>query len=289
MDAERISVGLPSIAGALSYGRRAVDAVDARLLLREVLDCSAVRIAAYPEERLSHDQWAHYQTLVRRREAGEPIAYILGRREFYGRSFKVSPAVLIPRPETELLVERALQAVSGTECPTILDLGTGSGAIAITIVLELADRAARVCAVDVSAASLDLARENARLLGANVEFCEGSWFGPLLGRRFDCIVSNPPYIRTDDRHLEQGDLRFEPPGALSAGVDGLNDLRDIIEEASVHLNRTGWLFVEHGYDQAWSVGELLAQAGFEELSAWPDLAGVVRVSGGRFQPYAGPG
>ncbi len=281
MVAEWTGAELPSIADALSYGRQVVDAVDARLLLREVLDCSAVRVAAYPEQRLGRDQWIRYQALLRRREAGAPVAYLLGRREFYGRSFRVSPAVLIPRPETELLVERVLRSVEGVECPTIVDLGTGSGAIAITIALELMGRGARVLGVDVSASALDVARENAALLGAQVEFRLGSWYEPLRGQRFDCIVSNPPYICGHDPHLRQGDLRFEPMGALSAGIDGLDDLRQIIAGAPAHLDTAGWLFTEHGYDQAESVHELMRDSGFDEVARWADLAGIWRVSGGR--------
>lgn len=281
MAADKAPVSAPSIAEALVFGRRLIDAVDARLLLRDALQCTATRLAAYPEARLDADQWTRYQTLVSRREEGEPVAYLLGCKEFYGRSFKVTPAVLIPRPETELLVELCLRTVGQADRPGVLDLGTGSGAIAVTLALELTRCGGEVCGVDASAAALEVARDNALSLGAWVEFRHGSWYSPVDHERFDCIVSNPPYIREDDRHLGEGDVRFEPSSALSSGADGLDDLRQIVRGAAAHLKPGGWLYVEHGYDQAGAVGELFRQAGFAGVCAWPDLAGILRVSGGR--------
>lgn len=281
MGAENTACVQPSIADALGFGRQLIGAVDARLLLREVLACTAVRLAAYPEQRLGKEQWASYQALVRRREKGEPVAYILGRREFFGHSFKVSPAVLIPRPETELLVGLAVDVVQGIQRPRIVDLGTGSGVIAISIALELAGSGASVLAVDLSADALAVARENGQLLGAEVDWRQGGWYDPVIGERFDCIVSNPPYICLDDHHLLEGDLRFEPSRALSSGADGLDDLRKVIGGASAHLNADGWLFVEHGYDQAVAVQALLRESGFEHVSTRSDLAGIPRVSCGQ--------
>jgi release factor glutamine methyltransferase len=260
-----------------------LDPVDARVLLQEALGLTHAQLIAHSERRLGEAEQARFLALTRRRLAGEPVAYILGRREFYGRDFRVTPSVLIPRPDTELLVDLALERMRSRASPHVLDLGTGSGCIALTLALEVAE--SRVYAVDASADALAVATENRAALGvANVTFLHGSWFLPLPDMRFDLIVGNPPYIAEADPHLAQGDLRFEPRGALCAGMHGLDDLERIIAHAPEHLGPGGWLLLEHGYDQAGTVGALLDRAGLEDRFVAPDLAGVPRVSGGRKAP-----
>jgi release factor glutamine methyltransferase len=214
-----------------------------------------------------------FQDFVRRRRAGEPVAYILGRKEFYGLELGVNPAVLIPRPETELLVELALEKGFSS----VVDLGSGCGAIALA--LKRHRPGARVVAVEASAAALVVARRNAVRLGLEVEFLHGEWVNPIAGQRFELIVSNPPYVADGDPHLAE--LRFEPPGALVSGRDGLDAIRQIASAAPAHLAPGGWLFLEHGMGQHFAVQELLHTAGLEEVATWPDLAGIPRVSGGK--------
>ncbi|MDT3668831.1 MAG: peptide chain release factor N(5)-glutamine methyltransferase [Aromatoleum sp.] len=270
----------PDITGALSWSRKRIDAVDARILLRHVLKCSAVRLAAYPEARLEAPEWAEFQALVERREAGEPVAYLVGEREFFGRSFLVTPAVLIPRPDTELLVELALAHFGDKAHTRVLDLGTGSGALAVSLALELPE--ADVTAVDRSREALWVAMANAARLKASVSFVLGDWFSSLGEDRYQLIVANPPYVAAADPHLDEGDVRFEPSVALAAGPDGLDDLAAIAAEAPRHLEPGGWLFMEHGYDQAAPVRGLLTDAGFSAIGSWKDLSGIERVSGGRW-------
>lgn len=270
----------PDIAGALAWARAQIDLMDARVLLRQVMQCSAARLAAWPEQRLQPAAWQAYQALVERRAAGEPVAYLTGMREFFGRDFVVTPAVLIPRPDTELVVERVLAHCSDRRGLRVLDMGTGSGALAITLALEL--EAAEVTAIDRSRAALQVATANAARLGAAVSFVVSDWFAGLAQRRFDLIVANPPYIAAADPHLEQGDVRFEPRTALASGPAGLDDLIGIVAAAPRHLDPGGWLFVEHGYDQAAAVRALLTDAGFAAIASWKDLAGIERVSGGHW-------
>ncbi|MBM3344619.1 MAG: peptide chain release factor N(5)-glutamine methyltransferase [Betaproteobacteria bacterium] len=254
----------------------AIDASDARVLLRFVLGVNDAYLIAHARDDVGVQQAEQFRALAARRAAGEPIAYIVGEREFYGRGFVVSPAVLIPRPETELLVELALQRAP----QRVLDLGTGSGCVAISIALE--SRAAQVVAVDRSPAALDVARSNAQRLAArHVEFVLGDWYAPVRDKLFDVIVANPPYVAAGDAHLTQGDLRFEPGVALVGGGDGLDDVRTIVSGARAHLAPGGWLLFEHGHDQAARCRALLALAGFNEVQSWCDLAGIERVSGGR--------
>ena len=226
-----------------------------------------------------------FTVLSRRRKAGMPIAYLLGAKEFYGRSFQVDPRVLIPRPETELLVDRAIDLVRRSRDgrstrPAILDLGTGSGAIAVTLALECSD--VDVVATDLSADALVVARANGHRLKASLTWLEGDWFdigsGGLQGRRFDLIASNPPYIAVDDHHLREGDLRYEPPKALASGSDGLESIRRIVHDAPLHLAPAGSLILEHGHDQAETVRALLAAAGFIGIASFRDLAGIERVT-----------
>jgi len=253
--------------------------LEARVLAAFAWDVAPAWLIAHDTDLPDQTQLAQFSTLLARRLVGEPIAYLTGTREFYGRSFRVSPDVLIPRPDTELLVERALAHMPGDQAVEVLDLGTGSGCIAITLALERP--LARVTAVDRSDAALAAAKHNGNILNAPVEFLTSDWFSALAGRRFDLIVGNPPYIAAADPHLARGDVRFEPLSALAAGPDGLDDLRRLIAAAPGHLKPGGALLVEHGYDQANAVLALLQAAGFPHPQSWPDLSGIYRVSGGK--------
>lgn len=254
--------------------------IEVRTLLQAVLQVNRAWLITHAEQVLNEQQQASYAALFERRLGGEPIAYLLGEREFYGLTFKVSSATLIPRPETELLVELALQHITQHGKCRVLDMGTGSGAIALSIAHARPD--AEVVAVDVSEVALAVAQDNARDLQINnARLLCSDWFDALAGERFAVIVANPPYIAAGDVHLGQGDLRFEPPAALASGTDGLYDIRRIIAAAYEHLEAEGWLLFEHGYDQAAAVRALLQQAGFIEVFSVCDLAGIERVSGGR--------
>ena len=265
------------IATALGLEKREAR-LESRVLAAFAWNVSPAWLITHDTDLLAAPQITAFQSLLSRRLAGEPIAYLVGTREFYGRSFQVSPAVLIPRPDTELLVDLALARIPLNQPADILDLGTGSGCIAITLALERP--LARVTAVDRSAAALAIAQRNADHLNARVEFLTSDWFSNLGGRCFDLIVSNPPYVPAADPHLARGDLRFEPRTALAAGTDGLDDLRKLISTASPHLKPGGMLLLEHGYDQADAVRSLLHGNGFRDPQSWQDLAGIVRVSGG---------
>jgi len=269
---------LSSIAAALRDARQTIPPNEARLLLGHLLGRNAAWLEAHRDEELEQADAARFADLVRRRAAGEPVAYLLGVREFYGRDFAVSPAVLIPRPETELLVDLAKTAVAGIESPRILDLGTGSGCVAVTLALEVPQ--AEVTALDFSVGALEVARANAEFLGARVRFLHSDWFAALNYERFDLIVANPPYIAVDDPHLSQGDLRFEPELALHCGADGLDAIRRIVVESAQHLRRGGRLYFEHGYNQGTAAATLLAGEGYEDIVQHLDLAGIPRVSGG---------
>ena len=253
--------------------------IEVQCLLQSALHVQRVYLLAHPERSLTDAEFTHYSELLQRRLHGEPVAYILGEREFYGLNLKVTPATLIPRPDTELLVELAVQRIPTGERCTVLDMGTGSGAIALAI--AHACPKAEVLACDASATALAVAQENARALGiANVSFVQSDWFAALGTRRFTLIVSNPPYIAAGDPHLTQGDVRFEPATALISGTDGLDDIRRIVGTSSQHLFPGGWLLLEHGYDQAERVRHLLQRAEFEEIFSGVDLSGIERVSGG---------
>ena len=292
--------------------------LEAQLLLQHALNVNRAWLIAYEHENLPPSIHAAYRAIVQRRLNGEPIAYILGYREFYGLKLKVSVDTLIPRPDTETLVDAALAKISFTVrqahherdllTPTclehvegcgnvaistisetvqalhILDLGTGSGAIALAIARHRPHTL--VTAIDASQAALDIAIENAQSLNINnVNFLLSDWFDALKSnehhQKFDVIVSNPPYIESKDAHLNQGDLRFEPLSALASGIDGLDDIRKIITQAPQHLNLQGWLMLEHGYNQAEAVALLLKQAGFCDIEHVKDLAGINRVTLGR--------
>jgi len=254
-----------------------LDPLENRILLCHALQLPRVALITQSERALTSAEAAVLAGLVQRRLDGEPIAYIVGEREFFGLPFKVSPAVLIPRPDTELMVELALARLAPRA--RLLDMGTGSGAIAVAVAHTRPD--ATVTALDVSEAALDIAQANAAANGARVRFVRSDWYAALGAERFDLIASNPPYIASGDRHLGEGDLRFEPTGALTDHADGLSALRIIIDGAPVHLEPGGWLLLEHGYDQAEAVRALLTARGFTEVQSWRDLAGIERVSGGR--------
>ncbi|TIC79729.1 peptide chain release factor N(5)-glutamine methyltransferase [Crenobacter intestini] len=254
--------------------------LEARLLMMAASGFDRVRLIAHDDETLPGHAQAAFEALVARRRAGEPVAYLLGEREFYGRPFAVTPAVLIPRPETELLVDTALARVERNLPCRVVDLGTGSGAIAVTLALEAP--AWQVRAVDLSDDALAVARGNAARLGATVGFMQGSWYAPLGGDTgFALIASNPPYIRADDHHLGQGDVRFEPSLALTDGGDGLACLREIAAGAPARLAAGGWLMVEHGFDQGHDCRALFAAAGLTAVETLQDLAGLDRVTVGQ--------
>jgi release factor glutamine methyltransferase len=255
-----------------------LDPLENRILLCHATGLSRVQLITRAEQALDEEQAARLQALVRRRLAGEPIAYIVGKREFFGLEFEVSEAVLIPRPDTELIVELAIARLPPQG--RLLDMGTGSGAIAVAVAHARPDAA--VTALDLSDAALEVARRNAANNGARVRFLRSDWFGALdANETFELIASNPPYIAAGDEHLALGDLRFEPAGALTDHADGLSALRAIVAGAAAHLVPGGWLLMEHGYDQAASVRALLDAGGYTEVQSWRDLAGIERVSGAR--------
>lgn len=272
------------LAAVITAAREKLPTSEARLLLGHVLQKPLAWLLAHDDEVLDEARLSAFKTLVTRRAAGEPVAYLLGYREFFGREFLTTPATLIPRPETELLVERVIEKVGDGETAIkhksrrILDLGTGTGCIAITLALECPD--ASVFAIDANEATLNVAQANAQRLNANVRFLHSDWFAAVGGEKFDLIVGNPPYIAAEDAHLLQGDLRFEPLAALASGANGLDAIRHIIATAPAYLNFAGELWLEHGYDQAEAVRELLDSAGFLHIEQHCDLAGIVRVSGG---------
>lgn len=256
--------------------------LDAELLLCRVLGCGRSYLFTWPEREPERTQSVAFEELLARREQGEPVAHILGRREFWSLDLAVSPDTLIPRPETELLVEAALARIPLDAEWEIADLGTGSGAIALAIASERPS--CRMVALERSSAALMVARENTERLGIdNVEFLAGDWFEPLAGRQFQMIVSNPPYIPAKDPHLQQGDVRFEPATALVSGDDGLNDIRYLITNAKNFLVSPGWLLLEHGHDQGRAVSTLLQGAGYQDIENHRDLLGNDRVARARFK------
>lgn len=255
-----------------------LDALDWRVLLCHALNTTRVGLITGSERALTPDEAQRFGDLVQRRLAGEPVAYLVGQREFFGLPFEVSGAVLIPRPDTELLVELTLDRLP--QGGRVLDMGTGSGAIAVSLAHTRRD--ADVTALDVSADALAVARRNADANGARVTFLHSDWFAALADAPpFDIIASNPPYIASGDHHLSEGDLRYEPVGALTDHADGLSALRILVAGAPAHLAPQGWLLMEHGYDQAEAVRALLASAGYTDVQSWRDIADIERVSGGR--------
>lgn len=257
-----------------------LDTLENRILLSYALQLTRIQLITQSERRLNSDEVARLTNLFERRLRGEPIAYIVGEREFFGLALQVTPAVLIPRPDTELLVELVLDRLPPGGWA--LDMGTGSGAIAVAIAHTRAD--ITMTALDVSEDALQVARTNAQRHAASVQFLHSNWYEALgadMLQALDLIAANPPYIIADDAHLSQGDLRFEPVDALTDHADGLSALRIIIRGASAFLKPHGWLLMEHGYDQAAAVRDLLNEEGFTEVQSWNDLSGIARVSGGR--------
>jgi len=278
--------------------------LEAQRLLQTALNVNRAWLLSHENDAIQPNIHAAFEALLKRRLNGEPIAYILGKREFYGLDFIVTPDTLIPRPDTETLVEAALTKMADSSFPrrresifpsaldsrfrgnddrgvsngiSVLDLGTGTGAIALAIASQRPD--AEVVAVDASAAALNIAKLNAEKLAiTNIHFMQSDWFSALKDATFDIIVSNPPYVAEHDEHLSQGDLRFEPKSALASGKDGLDDIRRIIQVAPQHLNPHGWLMLEHGYDQAEKVAGLMENAGFKSISSIADLSGILRVT-----------
>ncbi len=255
--------------------------IEAQMLLGHACgNVSRAWLITHEADTAAPPQTEAFAALLQRRLAGEPVAYLLGTREFYGLEFDVTPAVLIPRPDTETLVEAALARLPEHQPCRVLDLGTGSGAIAIAIAKHRPQAA--VTATDRSPEALEVAAANTRKLGTpNVRCVLSRWFDDLGNEPYDLIASNPPYIAVGDSHLEQGDLRFEPASALSSGSDGMDDIREIVSKAPQHLKAGGWLLLEHGYDQAEAVAGLLREAGFGEVGSVEDLGGVMRVTMGR--------
>ena len=250
--------------------------LDAEILLAAVLGTTRTRLLTWPEQTLSQRELFEFHALIAHRAQGIPIAYLTGHQEFWSLPLQVTPSTLIPRPETELLVELAMARIPKHDVVTVADMGTGSGAIALAIARERPH--CQVVATDRSTSALSVARDNAEALRiGNVRFVAGDWFEPLLEQRFDIIVSNPPYIAASDPHLERGDLRFEPRTALAAGNDGLGDLRTIAREAHQYLLPQGWLLLEHGYNQNESVTKLLVGHGYTNIETAHDLAGIPRV------------
>lgn len=267
-----------TLAGVLHGVRTALPRLELRMLVQHVMQLSHVQLLTQSERTLTDEEAARLNALAARRIAGEPVAYLIGEREFFGLPFCVNAAVLIPRPETELLVELAMQRLP--QGGHVLDMGTGSGAIAVAIAHTRPD--ASVAALDISEEALAVARKNAERNRCSVRFRQSDWFSALqTDERFDLIVSNPPYIVADDTHLSEGDLRFEPVDALTDHADGLSALRTLCRHAGDYLQANGWLLMEHGYDQSAVVRQLLTAAGFEGVQSWQDLAGIERVSGGR--------
>ena len=255
--------------------------LDAEILLAAALERPRSYLHAWPERTPEPKQSARFIAWLERRSTGEPIAYLLGRREFWSLDLEVTPDTLIPRPETELLVELALARLPADRPVALADLGTGSGAIALALAVERP--LARIVATDHSPAALSVARRNARRLNiAGVEFRQGDWCAPLGDERFDLLAANPPYIAATDPRWREGDLRFEPAAALASGADGLEALRTIIAQAPNHLKPGGWLLLEHGYDQGEAVPALLRERGFNAVSDHRDAAGLSRTSAGRW-------
>jgi release factor glutamine methyltransferase len=273
------------VANALQYGQKCFsDAsftprLDAEILLAYVLGKPRSYLYTWPDAKLKTSQWQHFETLLTRRCQGEPIAYIVGYREFWSLTLKVTPATLIPRAETERLVELALDHIPHHSQTPVADLGTGSGAIALAIAHERPH--ARVVATDRDPAALAVAQHNARHLDIDLELRQGDWCKALDGEQFAVIISNPPYLAETDLHLQQGDLRFEPSSALIADADGLDAIQTIVKQALTHLQPGGWLFLEHGCDQATDVSNLLSSTGYSSVAVYRDDAGLERVACGQ--------
>lgn len=254
--------------------------LDAQVLLCHVLQCNSAHLAAWPEKKLSNEQQQQYQLLIDQRTQGIPVAHLTGLREFWSLNFTVNNSTLIPRPETETLVEFILSHFADRKNLKLLDMGTGTGAIAIAVAKEKPGW--QITASDISADALDLARQNARNLQCNnISFVQSDWFNNISQNDFDIIVSNPPYIAVDDPHLSQGDVRFEPATALTSGLSGMDDIQKIALQAKQHLTENGWLIIEHGYNQMQQVASYFTKNGFTQIRQQQDLSGHIRMTAGK--------
>jgi release factor glutamine methyltransferase len=275
-----------SIKTALAFAQNTLGAsaestaLETEILLAYCLQCSRAHLRTWPEKLIPKEQFECYEKLLQRRSKGEPIAYITETREFWGLPLRVTNETLIPRPETEQLVELAIEQIPTDQAWSIADLGTGCGAIGLAIGKERPN--CQIMATDISASAIEIAKQNAQQLNiTNVSFNQGDWFEACAGQRFDVIVSNPPYVAAGDPHLQQGDLRFEPIIALKANDDGIAELKTIIETSILYLAPGGWLFVEHGYDQGEAVGELFNNSGFDQVTCHADFASRDRITLGQ--------
>jgi release factor glutamine methyltransferase len=257
--------------------------LDAEVLLCHCLHKNRSFIRAWPEHQLTDQQAAEFLALIAQRQQGVPVAYLTGEREFWSRSFKVNPDVLIPRPDSELLIELSLDLLPANQANKIIDLGTGSGILAITLAAERPE--SQVIACDLSPAALRTAQDNAQQLQIdNVRFLASNWFSAITDRDFDLVISNPPYIDQHDPHLQQGDVRFEPDSALISAENGLQDIRLLADQARQHLKPSGYLLIEHGYDQQTAVQALFKRFNYQQITTHPDYAGNPRVTSGQWSP-----
>ncbi len=253
--------------------------LDAQVLLTQILQCNTAHLLAWPEKKLKKEQIANYQQLIQQRQQGVPIAHLTGSREFWSLEFSVNDSTLIPRPETETLIEFILDKFSNKKNLKLLDMGTGTGAIAIAIATEKPGW--EIFASELSADALKLARDNSNSHQTkNISFIQSNWFNNIKDKDFDIIVSNPPYIANDDPHLLAGDVRFEPQSALSAGVTGMDDIEHLCMHAKKHLKNNAWLIVEHGYNQKQLVSDCFAKNGFTQIEQKQDLSGHIRMTAG---------
>ena len=253
--------------------------LDAEVLLAHLLNKSRTWLVTWPDKALTEAEITDFEALVQRRKAGEPVAHITAQREFWSLPLRITKDTLIPRPDTELMVEQILLAYPANTQIELVDLGTGSGAIALALASERPNW--KITATDQSSAALEVARHNARQLNINnIEFISGNWLEPLAGRVFDVVASNPPYIADQDPHLRQGGVRFEPLSALASGADGLNDIRELCNQAKHHLKHKGMLIIEHGFDQKEQTWEIFTVSGYKNLSQHHDLASNPRLTSG---------
>jgi len=275
---QALSWGTATLTSALPEND--ASALDARVLLASALQRTVTYLYTWPDKAIGSTELHRYQRHIAQRGQGKPVAYITGQRDFWSLSLQVSPATLIPRPDTETLVEQALLRLP-TGPATICDLGTGTGAVALAIASERPD--CQILAIDVVAEAVELASSNAQANNlTNVTVLQSSWFANIQGQQFDMLVSNPPYVENLSPYLKQGDVRFEPASALTAGSDGLDDIRYIVQHAGNYLTAQGWLLLEHGYTQGPAVRTLLQEAGFIHVSTVNDLSGQPRISGGQW-------
>lgn len=279
---------MPSIAQAIKQASQSLTEtsdsarLDVEVILCHVLNCAATHLLAWPEKILEQEQTLLFNQLIEQRRTGTPVAYITGSKEFWSLDFKVTPATLIPRPDTETLVEFVLNMFSDKKNLRLIDLGTGSGAIAIAIASERPNW--EIIATDISVEALAIAGDNARRHKIkNIRFIESNWFERLEQQRFDLIISNPPYIAEHDEHLSQGDVRFEPLSALTSGETGMDDIQHITAQSKKHLNSNGWLAFEHGYDQKQAVSDCFNHYAFQEITQLTDLSGQARISASKYK------